>query len=73
MSNRQVLLGITILGTALVSACSNDSAGTKASGGAGGSSSNPGTGGDNGTGGTPIRVAQPADARARVVPLPAVV
>ena len=52
MSNRQVLLGITILGTALVSACSNDSAGAKASGGAGGSSSNPGTGGDNGTGGT---------------------
>ena len=52
MSNRQILLGITILGTALVSACSNDSAGTGASGGAGGSSSNPGTGGDNGTGGT---------------------
>jgi len=52
MSNRQVLLGITILGTALVSACANDSAGAKASGGAGGSSSNPGTGGDNGTGGT---------------------
>jgi hypothetical protein len=46
------LLGITILGTALVGACSNNGAGTQASGGAGGSSSTPsGTGGGNGTGG----------------------
>jgi hypothetical protein len=53
MSNRQVLLGITILGIALVGGCSNDSAGAQASGGAGGSSSKAsGTGGDNGTGGT---------------------
>jgi hypothetical protein len=54
MKNRQILLGITILGTALVGACSNNSAGTQASGGAGGSSStSSGTGGDNGTGGIP--------------------
>jgi hypothetical protein len=52
MSNRQFLLGITILGAALVSACSKDGTGTNGSGGAGGSSSNPGTGGDNGAGGT---------------------
>jgi len=52
MRNCQVLLGITILGTALVGACSNNGAGTQTSGGAGGSSSTPsGTGGDNGTGG----------------------
>ena len=52
MRNCQVLLGITILGTALVGACSNDGAGTQASGGAGGSSSKvSGTGGENGTGG----------------------
>ena len=54
MRNCQALLGITILGTALVGACSNDGAGTQASGGAGGSSSKPsGTGGDNGAGGIP--------------------
>jgi hypothetical protein len=52
MRNCQVLLGITILGTALVGACSNGGAGTQASGGAGGSSSSvSGTGGENGTGG----------------------
>ena len=52
MRNCQVLLGITILGTALVGACSNGGAGTQASGGAGGSSSTAsGTGGDNGAGG----------------------
>ena len=55
MRNCQVLLGITVLGTALVGACSNDGAGTQASGGAGGSSSTPsGTGGDNGAGGISI-------------------
>ena len=53
MRNCQVLLGITILGTTLVGACSNGGAGTQASGGAGDSSSNvSGTGGENGTGGT---------------------
>ena len=52
MRNCQVLLGITILGTALVGACSTDGARTQASGGAGGSSSKvSGTGGENGTGG----------------------
>jgi len=45
------LLGIAILGTALVGACSNGGAGTQASGGAGGSSSEAlGTGGENGAG-----------------------
>ena len=53
MRNCQVLLGITILGTALVGACSNNGAGTQASGGAGGGSSKAsGTGGENGAGGT---------------------
>jgi hypothetical protein len=52
MRNCQVLLGITILGTALVGACSSGGAGTQASGGAGGSSSAVlGTGGGNGAGG----------------------
>jgi len=52
MRNCQVLLGITILGTALVGACSNGGAGTQASGGAGGSSSAVlGAGGENGAGG----------------------
>jgi hypothetical protein len=54
MFNRH-LLGIAILGTAIVGACSNDTSGTQASGGAGGSSSQPaGSGGDNGAGGTTI-------------------
>jgi len=47
MRNCQVLLGITILGTALVGACSNGGAGTQASGG-----QVLGTGGENGAGGT---------------------
>jgi hypothetical protein len=52
MRNCQVLLGVTILGTALVGACSSGGAGTQASGGAGGSSSAVlGTGGGNGAGG----------------------
>ena len=52
MRNRQILLGIIILSTALVGACSNDSTGTQASGGTGGSSSvASGTGGEQGTGG----------------------
>jgi hypothetical protein len=52
MRNCQILLGVTILGTALVGACSNNGAGIQASGGAGGSSSTPsGTGGGNSTSG----------------------
>jgi len=47
MRNCQVLLGITILGTALVGACSNGDAGPQASGG-----QVSGTGGETGAGGT---------------------